>query len=656
MQPKLRLSTVVVIGFFAVLVLFLVGGFAALSLAGRVVFVLFLPGFAILQAVASREFDGLEKMVLSPIIGIAFTSLIALYLTFAKVPINGYTIVLSALLASVPLLAYSWKKGKLKTSLKPATMPTAYLILILLIVVSVLLISLPWSKNGVLIPLGDDPATSTLAAAMIAEQGKIPASWAPYFAEQTQFTFPPGYPSVIAFLYLLDPSMSMPVLVSCFSVFFAVIHGEIFVLTRRVLHDDRIALCATALSALVSVGFYQMVDFGRFPALVGVALTLSLLLFSFIYSGGGNRKLLLLSGIVLSSLFLTYTVSFLSAALFVVLFFLSGLLFFKNRKQNLLGAATVIALGIALAFPWILNILSRLTIQIPLREYQALLLWFDFSSLKAEFGPANLTIYYGYWLLLIGLMGTLIVFVHKRSGSFLLAWFLSLFLLMLNEIFKIPFPSWYYLQTGAFLNPALSFPLSVLAAVGVVKFYDILKCKLQIRFPSRKLMKTYLPLLLIVVLLFSVFYLQAKPTIDKAVNQTNRISNADYNAIMWISNNTAQDAVIFNDHWIGSPSTWIPIISHRRIVMPCLSISEVGWTNTMFTRQDESRTIAASPDSAEALGILQKYDVSFIYLSNNVSRQVQSWRDNYNATLFLQSLHYQAAFNEDNAWVLKVIY
>ena len=138
--------------------------------------------------------------------------------------------------------------------------------------------------------------------------------------------------------------------------------------------------------------------------------------------------------------------------------------------------------------------------------------------------------------------------------------------------------------------------------------------------------------------------------------QKNRISTADYNAIQWISNNTPEDSVIFNDHWVGTPSIWIPIITHRRIVMPMLSISEVGWTDIMFTRQDESIIVAREPNSPEALSILKKYEVSYIYLSNNYTDQVKEWRNNYDARLFLQSPHYELAYNEENAWVIQVIY
>jgi hypothetical protein len=392
---------------------------------------------------------------------------------------------------------------------------------------------------------------------------------------------------------------------------------------------------------------------GRFPGLAGLALTLNFLLFSYLYSKTGKRKLLLLAGITLASLFLTYTVSFITATLFVVLFFSFRLIFSKHRKESILGGATIIFMGIALSLPWVFNILNRLMARVPTREYDALLAWFDAYSVRSEIGPTNLYIYYGYWLLLFGIMGLLIVFVRRRSGSFLLAWFLSIFLLMLNEIFKIHFPGWYYLQSGAFLNPTLSLPLSVLSGIGFVKAYDFLKKRLQY---SSKSMKTSLYFVLVVTLLISTIALGAKTIADRAALQTNRISSADYNAIMWISNNTPEDAVIFIDYWVGTPSTWIPVISHRRIVMPLLSISEVGWTNIMFTRQDESKIVATDPNSTEALSILKKYDASYIYLSNNVSAQVQEWRNNYDAHLFLQSSHYELAFNEDNAWVIKVIY
>jgi uncharacterized membrane protein len=208
----------------------------------------------------------------------------------------------------------------------------------------------------------------------------------------------------------------------------------------------------------------------------------------------------------------------------------------------------------------------------------------------------------------------------------------------------------------------LSLPLSVLAGIGLVKAYDFFKKRLQ--YSSRKLMKNRLHVVLIAALLLFAGILGAtasvflNPEISNALNglQANRISTADYHAIMWISNNTSEDAVIFNDHWVGTPSAWIPVISHRRVVMPLLSISEVGWSNIMFTRQDESIIVAGDPNSTDALSILKKYDVSYIYLSNHVDSQVEAWRNNYDAHLFLQSPHYELAFNEDNAWVIRVIY
>ncbi|MCW4002687.1 MAG: hypothetical protein NWE95_02085 [Candidatus Bathyarchaeota archaeon] len=643
--------TFIIIGFLLALIAFIIGGISALSLIARVLFVLFLPGYSILQALAWKDLRLTEKLILSPIIGIAYTTLTALYLSFLHVPINQYTIILSVLLLSVPLLAYSWRRGTLKTNLKPFTMPLSYLLLIALMIASVVLISFPWPENGILIPIGDDPATSTLAATLIAEQGTIPQSWAPYFPEQAQFTYPPAYPSVIAFLYLLDPSMSMPILVSFFSLSFVIIHAQVFIIARRVLNDDRIALCATAFTTLLSSGFYSMVTYGRFPALVGLALTLSTMLLLYLYSISGKLKLLLLAGATLASVFLAYTVSFITTALFIVLFSSFGLFFSQKKKQSILAGITVIVVGIGLALPWVINIFKRVMVPIPPMEYQALLAWFTTSSMRSEFGY-NSFMYYGYWLLLFGILTFTAVFVRRKSRSFLLAWFLSIFLLMLNEIFRVPFPGWYYLQSS-FLNPLLSLPILVIVAFCFVKAYDWVKNKLQVLAYKRWI---NLHSIIMIALLLSVLFIGVDTILPRNDIHINRISSADYNALMWISNHTPKDAVIYNDHWVGTSSTWIPVLSGRRIVMPLLSISEVGWSDMMFTRQDESRIVAKDPRSAEALAILKKYNASYIYLSNYASHQVQKWRDNYNVTLFLESAHYELVFNEEDAWVIKINY
>jgi hypothetical protein len=661
-KKQLPMFTPIIMGTFPVIVLFLVGGFSSLSLAARILFVLVLPGFSILQVTVSKEFDFLEKLFLSPIIGIAFTSLLALYLSLLNIPINETTVVIAVLFLSIPLLAYSWKLGKLKrTNFKSSFTPTTVSVLTLLVTISIIIIALPIPENGILIPTGDDPASPTLVATMIVQQGKIPQSWAPYFAEQTSFTYPPGYPSVLAFLYLLDTSNSIPALAVLFAALFAVIPGQIFVLTRRLTSNLRVALCSAAFLAFLSYGFYQMAIFGRFPALVGVTLTLNLLIFSYTYSLIGKRKLLLLAGISLASLFLVYSTSFIIATFFVILFFSFGLFFFRKKRESLLGGATTIILVVLLAFPWIFNIFNRLSVEVPAREYEALVNWFNTYSLQNNIGSTNIFMYYGYWLFLLGIISLLIIMARKRIGSFLLAWFLSICLLMSNEIFRFQFPGWYYLQSWNFLNPLLALPFSVLAGITLVKAYDFLKEKLRsfsrkMKIKRRNLLFIVIPVLAVIFGAIVFQFWNPSSNNDLRVLQKNRISTADYNAIQWISNNTPEDAVIFNDHWVGTPSIWIPIISHRRVVMPLLSISEVGWTDIMFTRQDESIIVARDPNSTDALSILKKYEVSYIYLSNNYSVQIEEWRNNYDANLFLQSPYYELAFNEENAWVIRVIF
>ena len=651
-----------IIGAFLFCILFFAGGLSFLSLALRILFVLVLPGFSVLQAAASDEFDFVETLFLSPVIGIALMSLIALYLSLLNITINAATVIIAVLLLSIPLLLHSWKRGKIrKTSFKTSLTPTTISIIMLLVSVSVLIIVLPIPRNGVLIPNGDDPATSTLAATLIVQQGKIPQSWAPYFPEESSFTYSPGYPSILAFLYFLDTTNPMPALANLFAVLFALLPCQIFILARKLTGDLRIALFSAATLALLSDAFYLMTSYGRFPALVGVALTLNLLIFSYLYSLNGKNKLLMLSGITLAALVLAYTTSVITAILFVILFFSFGLIFLKNKKRHLLGGASIIILSVILAFPWIYNIVNRLAIEVPAREYEALVAWYNMYSLQSNLSSTNIVMYYGYWLFLLGIIVLLITMVRKRASSFLLAWLLSICLLMSNEIFQFHFPSWYYLQSWTFLNPLLTFPFSILAGIGVIKVYDFLRERLRILSNKIMIKNQKVPIIAIPVLVallcvtLTIFW---NPLINNNMSDlvANRITTADYNAIQWILNNTPEDSVIFNDHWVGTPSIWIPTITHRRIVMPLLSISEAGWTDIMFTRQDESVIIARDPNSTEALSILKKYEASYIYLSNNCSVQVEKWRNNYNSSLFLKSPHYELAFNEENAWVIRVIY
>jgi hypothetical protein len=78
------------------------------------------------------------------------------------------------------------------------------------------------------------------------------------------------------------------------------------------------------------------------------------------------------------------------------LFFSFGLIFFKRRKESLFGVAAIIIVGIVLAAPWVFNIFNRLMVEVPTREYEALLVWFNTYSVRSEIGFTNLFMYYGY--------------------------------------------------------------------------------------------------------------------------------------------------------------------------------------------------------------------------------------------------------------------
>jgi hypothetical protein len=643
----------VVILFCLVAAVVIAGGFSALSIMGRIAFVLFLPGFAILQALVPEHFDLGEKVILSFIIGFAYSSLTALYFSFLKVAINAYTVVLSVLLLSVPLLVYSWRKGTFMSSLKAPIKSSSYIILILLLVVSVIFLSMPWSDNGIVFPIGDDPATSTLAATLIAQQGKIPQSWAPYFPDQSTFAYSPAYPSVTAFLYLLDTSISIPVIATYFLAFFAIINAEVFVLIKRIFNNERVALVAAAFTALGSLSFYMMAQNGRYPALIGTALTLSLILFTYLYANTGSRKLLLLAAISFAGTFLAYSVSFITSLIFVLCFFIFKLIFSDKKKQTVLGATGLLGVGIALCLPWVANIVSRLSMKTPPREVDALITWFGGATVKAQFGASNILSYYGYWVLLIGILGVLVYFIKAKGARILLAWFLSTIVLLANEIFLIRFPGWYYLQTAAFINPLVSFILLVLLGVGVAKGFLLLRNKKF--FSGHKYRSRFFSLIFVILLLASIG-VGANRVVEHLGHNTNRIPAADMHALTWLSENTPQDSVIYTDHWVGVGSIWIPVISHRQVTMALLSISEVGWSDSMFTRQDESLIVTKDPNSTEALNILYQYNASYIYLSDHYSQQVEAWRNNYNVTKFQESNHYQVVFQEQNAVIIKISY
>jgi uncharacterized membrane protein len=93
----------------AVACVWLLVGFPSIFFGVAYLFVVMLPGFALLQATVPDAFDLTERLILAPIVGIAFTTVVAVYLSFVGIPITRLTVVLMVLLVSLPLFAYAWQ-------------------------------------------------------------------------------------------------------------------------------------------------------------------------------------------------------------------------------------------------------------------------------------------------------------------------------------------------------------------------------------------------------------------------------------------------------------------------------------------------------------------------------------------------------------------
>jgi hypothetical protein len=225
---------------------------------------------------------------------------------------------------------------------------------------------------------------------------------------------------------------------------------------------------------------------------------------------------------------------------------------------------------------------------------------------------------FGIFNLLLALIGLYTIWkIKKQITAYLLLFFLILASIYIPQI-----------------NIYLSFVLAIFAGYG---FTSIIKMRWKI-----DLIKTLTIILIICGLLFST------------LSYINRLSNAPptneiIKSLIWLKENSATTDTVFSHY---SKGLWIEAFSQRAVILD----SQTPYIQDLHIRFNDSNTTFYSRDLETTKQILNKYNVKYIYIDEEM-KQGQVWTREQEGLLFLfrNSETFKKRYSKDNIEVWEYL-
>jgi len=320
-----------------------------------------------------------------------------------------------------------------------------------------------------------------------------------------------------------------------------------------------------------------------------------------------KNKFIVLNGILLVILINT------SPGMVIELFILSimALLYFKIPLNNIMKYFLILIsisfISIPSFFTLLTGIITGISEEGSLLSVLSLYGWRYLSPIyyPSLFGTA-------FVLMVIGIF--FYPMKEKKFRKFLLIWLaIALFFANLSLI-GITF------QTLIF-NLLFNIPLHIFSSLGLVKLLDY-----RPNFTKRYTLKRYVVLILAVSCCFSTLRLVYFRGYVKTVN----VDEQEYNALIWMRNNTEKDAVFLTYHYVniektiadekfarsGQGQSWVVLIGERRVV---LNLRGVFLTrgidlNEVVRIARDIDLIYMANDVKMTVQLLKSYSVNYIYI------------------------------------------
>ena len=401
------------------------------------------PGFLLLQCwpAARRRFDGWEQMALAVGLSLATIPFLLLWITqlggalcvaTARVLFGGCGVT-AVVVAGVRL----WRRRLRDTGSPGAARGDTGRAVLMALVLGAGLVARLLAVRDLALPAWVDSVHHVLVARIIAESGRVPASYEPYVAVPDA-TYHYGFQaSVAAFSWLSGRAPLPQAMLFVGQVFNLAAALQVYLLARWLTRRRWAAFFSALIVALLSTMPAYYASWGRYTQLSGLLILPVASILSIEAAGRRDRRAAALGVLALAGLILTHYRVFAFYVCFVAAWWLVELARYprawRARLRELGWHAAVGLLALAVLMPWILGVAANLW----LRAFAywgrgpSAALW-DFSWHHVNSG-------FDRYVLMVGLLGAVVALVERhRFSTVLLLWMGALFVITNPSLLGLP--------------------------------------------------------------------------------------------------------------------------------------------------------------------------------------------------------------------------
>ncbi|TFH43914.1 MAG: DUF1616 domain-containing protein, partial [Lysobacterales bacterium] len=611
----------------------------------------FLPGYALLALVNPRlETDPVERFSLAVGLSLAVIPL-SLYLSTLAGIRQGPTY-LALFLGAAGLVTMwdfyrRWRTGGFEPLRRHWMTIGAFAIIALSALVARLL-----GVAGLEFPLWTDSYHHTLIAQIIADHGLVPSSYEPY-APIHEFSYHFGFHTLVAWFHWLTRTPIPRSVIVVGQVVNALVVPTTYVLAKRLWKKPLIGLIAGGILGLFSHMPAFFVNWGRYTQLAGQILfpvALALWIEALEQETTRVRKSLL-SGIVLSGLFLLHNRVMLFALVFIGLTFVQAVVVrrvsHKSLRPPLVTAIIILGTALVIDLNWILNFINvygiRVLGMVEAGYSQSVFGQYFMWSLQyfVDYGASVI-------LWIMAAFGLMVGIFKKDKGVLLLAVGTTL-LLMLAMTYLVGVTP---LFTVLIITIWLYLPVGLLCGYFLEQLYQ---------FGSKMIwqIKRVKPLYFRMVLL-SMLLIACLPTIpaisELTLPENGFITEADLSAMDWIRVHVPQNSLFYISTHFWTPHLahgldagyWIPYFTRRQTILPPEPYSSDGSVDQMNSINDRARAILSQSNVEDLYQELLNYQVTHVYIGK---------RQSYlNPDQFLEYPQgFELLYDVSDVWIFKVL-
>jgi hypothetical protein len=509
---------------------------------------------------------------------------------------------------------------------------TLFLVIICLFMVSYVY---PWSQYVSFIPPGDDMKFHATHIQTIVSEHSLPESYGSLYPELDSFSYPVGYHILISLAALFSAptvasmmlSTIMLIPLSCFSFYFL----------GTSLFDEKVGLYAAFSLSFLSLFFHQLLHTATYPNLI--AITLQVYAFSILYDLYTQKKSMKKS--ILCSLLFAASALTHSYILIITGFFLCFLSFilFVQRKSSLKMVIYVGCGFLMLIIPFFLRLEFQ---QLSPVEMVRLSEWYVRDSLDSipDFMKALSVL--SPLLLFLGITGSFMI-TQRNVQVFLGAWGGAILLIPLLSVVPVYYPGWYTISPDRFFFHICA-PLCIGCGVFIARVQSHL---------SKKRFLFFVGILTVVGV--GMHHANALNSFSQDPTFEVQMNPDDAWVMDWIAQNTPEESIILNTGPTIDCSSWIPVVSSRRVVFPCFSVHRGdGCIRNLkpYEKEIDLKIMESAPDSREALEILKAYSIDYVY--------IPAWKKvpflDLSPQALTESPLYQPVVKKGDAHLFRVLY